>query len=142
MQYRSELWRAGLDYWKDLPFVQMLIGVGFRNSMGRLATWQTFHNFYVVLLDEAGLIGLVAFCSAVMAFTIRHVRSRNLARGRSPALVSVTAVLALCLHNMSEVFLYSPLFASLLMLFVCYGDVASPLQKAQMWLRRGPLRPR
>lgn len=140
VEYRSELWRAGLEYWKDLPFADKLVGVGFRNSMVRLSTWQTFHNFYVVLLNEAGLIGLIAFCSAVVAFIIRHVRSRNLARGRSPALVSVAAVLALCVHNMSEVFLYSPLFASLLMLFVCYGDVASPEERRSGGVAVRPLR--
>ncbi len=118
MVFRLELWSEGLLNWWFQEDLSVLFGVGFRNSVviGKYGAWITPHNFYIAVLGDFGLFGLLMVISILLGFvwsaTLKILTNRR--KLGIPLFGSLT-ILAFSVHNLSETFLYSPLFVILLL---------------------------
>lgn len=60
---RMEHWKAGLDL---LTRDQSLLGIGFGKSMYAIKPFVQYHVYYVLILAETGILGLLIFLSIVV----------------------------------------------------------------------------
>ena len=118
MAFRIELWISGLRNWWAQGELGALFGVGFFNSavIGGKVAWVTAHNFYIAALGDFGLIGLLVFISALFGSIGNAALWTLTSRGKwGVSSFAFLAILALAIHNLTEAFLYSPIFIILLL---------------------------
>jgi len=124
---RMDIWRErGLDLWLAHGWVQALFGLGFRNSMimSGYGTWQTAHNFYISVLVEFGIIGLLGVSIALLG-ALSGIARRVLSGGGNFDVnrFTLVALSAQLIHNMTETFLYSPKYVVLLLFVLILAEV-------------------
>jgi O-antigen ligase len=116
---RLGYWVGGVRDWWEGGGAAAIFGSGFHSTSGLTGdSWRTTHNLYITLLGDFGLVGLLLLVAAVVVYY--GAWGRALRRGHTDPEVTgyVIAVSALLLHNLSEVFLYSPMYVSLLVILV------------------------
>jgi len=127
VETRLALWGWGIHSWERQGAIAALFGVGFRNSMlvSAYGTWVTPHSFYITALCEFGLVGALAIVITLLG-AIGHASLRLLTAHRELNMYSF-ALLVLCalsIHNMTEVFLYSPTYVFLLLFAILLTEAA------------------
>lgn len=121
---RLELWNRGIHDWMTRGELSALFGVGLRNSMAisEYGTWATSHNFYISMLSEEGVIGLLVFISVLLGSIGKACRRLLTRPGLKVYPFAFLAILALSFHNMTETFLYSPAYVTLLLYSILLMD--------------------
>lgn len=125
LESRLDRWRRGVELWQRGDDWQLLVGDGFQSE-----TVITSHNYYIEVLADLGLIGL-------MLFGILAASSLWAAR-RSPA---SAALIVLLTHNLTERFLHHP--AVIVTFLLCLAAIqalrpAAGPRPAPSTQRRGP----
>jgi hypothetical protein len=125
---RVEHWNKGIDCLKNNSFSEKLIGKGFRRSstITDYGTWTTPHNLYIAILADFGIIGILlfgAFTVYYLLFSLRgltnsyKVINEDIFRGSFCAILSILAI------NLTEVYLYSPIFLFLLIFLLSLQNI-------------------
>jgi hypothetical protein len=115
---RRETWQAGWENWQEGNINDLVLGKGFRGSqtIHKYGTWQTAHNFFISVLGDFGMIGLVIFLGACALFLIPVGKDLLLRGGFPEERAAFVAGVGLLAHNMTETFFYSPALMGLLLL--------------------------
>lgn len=116
MADRFNLWWWGLNNWASGSLLKMIFGGGFRSSMTISTTgaWHTAHNVYITMLGDFGIVGLTLFLVALFGAFFRYARLFLTDKAGRAERFGLLVLLALSIHNMSEVYFYSPICLSLL----------------------------
>ncbi len=138
---RLELWYWGINNWIEQGEFDMLFGVGFHNSqaVNQYGTFSTAHNFYISALNDFGIVGLLVIICAIIG-SISKASSRFITNPKRSNIYSFAflTISALSIHNLSEVFLYSPkyiimlLFPILLIDTISQPTVSNPVTKFEV----------
>lgn len=118
---RLSLWTNGIETWASGSTFDKIFGRGFRESFDLSSdnsAWITQHNAYIAFLSDFGLTGTILFVSSLLTALLRAainwIRSRSSIEERA-ALVGIAAMM---IHNISEVFFYSPVIISMLLIML------------------------
>ena len=113
---------AGVERWADLSPTEQILGAGFR-SVG-VNRWSgriiSSHNFYLEILSDCGLIGLVIFLFIIIGSVMKTAWLIVQNPNDSLARFCWCGLLILAIHNMTEVFFYDiPTLIWLILLLTC-----------------------
>ena len=107
---RLAFWQAGLDMWRDRPWV----GIGIGNYASAyehyaLPKWPMAlghaHNYYLNIAAETGLIGLTAYLflwASALWHVVRGLRGAETAYARSLALGALGVLVHVSVHNVVD----------------------------------------
>lgn len=124
---RVTLWETGLDTWLAGEWHKRVLGRGFRQSFDIAENvWRTPHNAYLAVLGDFGLVGLLLLLLPFVWFLFLCAQ-RIIKRGGTGAERGAwVAVVALLLHNMTEVFFYAPAIMTLALLALLLFATETP----------------
>ncbi len=112
---RIEIWRAGLQLWKENP----VFGVGIDNSTYQMSfiiySYDVIHNEYIQIMAELGTPGILFYLSAHVSLFFRNLRRLKKLSG-----AAFTAVGAVAVYMISAFFGVSIPFTESF-LFLCLG---------------------
>jgi hypothetical protein len=133
MELRARFWEEAVDTWMNSPAYEQLFGKGFRAIFqlndDELA-WASPHSAYLGMLVDCGIIGLVLFITPLLRFVLSA--GLEICRSKPTAIkkTSYVVVLALMGHNLSEVFFYSPVVITLVLIIL----LLSAIEDRTLWL--------
>lgn len=140
---RTALWDQGLALWSGGSVFERFFGLGFRGSFSLAdgVAWITPHNAYIAMLGDFGLIGTFFFIAAVfwgaLKMAVKYVKHS----WREEERAAFVALAGLIAHNMTEVFFYSPILMSMLVLMLTLGSFLDPPRNAAQEPYAGRLNP-
>lgn len=103
---RYNIWLSGLERWSEGSVFQALVGLGYHT-----ASIFSSHNYFIELMIDIGLIGVVLFV-LMIGVTFSYIR-------HSPG--AVGALVVILTHNMTERFLQHPAMIVAYLLCVAAG---------------------
>ena len=75
---RLEMWNYGMTLFKDSPFFEKLTGYGYTAISQNLANYyqhQSFHNAYIQVLLQYGVIGFIFFTGLIVSTVINGIKT-------------------------------------------------------------------
>lgn len=114
-------WRKGIAAWTEKPLSAFVFGTGFRTSSiisNRSGAYVSSHNSYVEILNDFGIVGLLLLGASILVALGRLAKKIVSAQDSPLANFCFVSLLTLASHCMTEVFLYSIIIQSLLILIL------------------------
>jgi len=115
---RLQLWQSGINNWINQGDLEAFFGIGFHNSniINEYGVFSTPHNLYINVLSDFGIVGLFLIIFALLG-PIINAMSKFYTNPRASRLYSFSllSITALGIHNMTEIFLYSPKYVIMLL---------------------------
>jgi hypothetical protein len=118
------LWKRGLDAWIARSLPEQLIGQGFRGSLDSSAeVWGTFHNAYIGIMDDFGALGVTIFICAIFGSIVRLIYAGLFSTFSNEERAALVTMVGMALHNVTELFFYSPILMSMMILILVFANV-------------------
>jgi len=124
-------WSEGIKFWEKQRTINQLIGGGFRSSsyQDKSGLWHTPHNFYISVLGDFGIIGLLMFVVIVLVSIIIEKGLKLLTQKRNIAINSFvfTSLISISINNFLGPYIYSPVILTLFILVLSISHVGESI---------------
>jgi len=125
LEERVTIWNIWYSKWTEMSLISQLFGAGFRSGaeVSIYGTFMTPHNFYIEVLFDFGIFGLLLFILPLV-WAILHALARVITlRQTNIEDMVLIGMLASAIHNMSETFFYSPAILSLILILMLLFEI-------------------
>jgi O-antigen ligase len=135
---RLDHWLDGAETWADKPVVEQMAGSGFRSGGANefRGTHRSAHNAYVEMLNDFGLAGLLILLATLIVALCRATYAVLTQPDDRLSMFCLVGLSALMVHNATQVFFYSVVTLTFLIVLLTCGELARQEQRRRRPDRR------